>query len=85
MAARSTSTWLQLLLHLLVLRPLTRLVFGAGIEGREHLRGLSQFILVANHNSHLDLPLLFQLLPLRQIPRTHPMAAHEYFSRSRWI
>jgi 1-acyl-sn-glycerol-3-phosphate acyltransferase/thymidylate kinase len=85
MAARSTSTWLQLLLHLLVLRPLVRLVFGAGIEGREHLRGLSQFILVANHNSHLDLPLLFQLLPLRQIPRTHPMAAHEYFSRSRLL
>ncbi len=85
MAARSTSTSLQLLLHFLVLRPLTRLVFGAGIEGRAHLRGLTQFILVANHNSHLDLPLIFQLLPLRQIPRTHPMAAHEYFSRSRLL
>lgn len=85
MPARPTTAALQRLLHLLVLRPLARLVFGVGIEGRENLRDLPQFILVANHNSHLDLPLLFHLLPLRQVSRTHPMAAHEYFSRSRLL
>lgn len=81
--AGAGSRRIQLLLHLLVLRPLMKLVFGAGTEGRGRLRELDQFILVANHNSHLDLPLLFQLLPRDRIPDTHPLAAYEYFARSR--
>lgn len=76
---------LQPLLHVLLLRPLVKLLFGLGVEGRRHLRGLPQFIVVANHNSHLDMPVLFQLLPARQITRTHAVAAHEYFSRSRLV
>lgn len=74
---------LRVLIHLLVLRPIVKLLFGASVEGREHLEGVARFILVANHNSHLDALLLFHILPARQILRTHPVAAHEYFSRSR--
>jgi 1-acyl-sn-glycerol-3-phosphate acyltransferase len=73
----------QALIHLLVLRPFVKLVFGASAEGREHLRGLEQFIIVANHNSHLDVLLLFQLLSPRQLGRTRVVAAFEYFCRSR--
>ncbi|MFH1568346.1 MAG: 1-acyl-sn-glycerol-3-phosphate acyltransferase [Gemmatimonadota bacterium] len=71
------------LVHLLVLRPVLRLLFGVGVEGRAHLAGLERFILVANHNSHLDALLLFQALPWWQLRQTHPVAAYEYFSRSR--
>jgi 1-acyl-sn-glycerol-3-phosphate acyltransferase len=75
----------QRLLHLLLLRPVMKVVFGAESENRRALRRLDPCILVANHNSHLDLPLLFQLLPIRRIHRTHPLAAYEYFSRSRLL
>ena len=74
---------LPVLIHLLVLRPLVKLVFGVHVEGRENLMGLKQFILVANHNSHLDTLLLFHVLPVHQIRHTHPVAAYEYFSRSK--
>ena len=74
---------LRTLIHLLVLRPIVKLLFGASPEGRANVEGLGQFILVANHNSHLDILLLFQILPLREIQRTHPVAAYDYFSRSR--
>ncbi|MHC4233720.1 MAG: 1-acyl-sn-glycerol-3-phosphate acyltransferase [Planctomycetota bacterium] len=76
---------LRLLIHLLLLRPLLRLVFGINVAGRENLRGLDRFILVANHNSHLDTLLLYSVLPVRQILMTHPLAARDYFSRHRWL
>lgn len=58
-----------------------RLVFGVSADGRQHLDGLDRFILIANHNSHLDVFLLFQLLPSDQLLKTHPVAAYEYFCR----
>lgn len=72
---------LRTLIHLLVLRPLLRLLFGVSVEGRENLEGLGQFIVAANHNSHLDLPLLFGVLPVRAIAETRPVAARDYFER----
>ncbi|MDA0337664.1 MAG: 1-acyl-sn-glycerol-3-phosphate acyltransferase [bacterium] len=71
----------RILIHLLVLRPLLKLAFGVGAEGRENLSGLERFILVANHNSHLDVLLLLCLLTPRQLGRTHPVAAYEYFCK----
>ena len=73
------------LVHLLLLRPFLKLAFGVHVEGREHLAGLERFILVANHNSHLDVLLLSHILPVRHLRRTHPVAAYEYFSRSRTL
>jgi len=75
----------RLLVHLLALRPFLRVFFGLNIIGRENLAGLDRFILAANHNSHLDTPLLYAALPINQILRTHPVAAAEYFSRSRLV
>ncbi|MGD2069433.1 MAG: 1-acyl-sn-glycerol-3-phosphate acyltransferase [Gemmatimonadota bacterium] len=73
----------RVLVHVLLVRPFLQLAFGVHVEGREHLEGLDRFILVANHNSHLDVLLLFHILPVRHLRRTHPVAAYEYFSRSR--
>ena len=75
----------QRLLHLLVLRPVLRLVFGVHARGREHLAELDRFILVANHNSHLDTLLLYSILPARQLLRTHPVAARDHFARTPWL
>lgn len=77
--------WLssRLLVHLIVLRPVLWAIFGVNIKGRENLSGLGRFILVSNHNSHLDTLLLYAALPVSRILRTHPVAAREYFGRSR--
>ena len=80
---RSDLFSLPVLIHVLVIRPLLKLVFGVSVEGRENLAELERFVLVANHNSHLDVFLLFHILPLRQLRRTHPVAAYEYFARSK--
>jgi len=71
------------LVHLILFRPLLRLIFGVNLRGRENLRGLDRFIIVSNHNSHLDTMVLFATLPARQIARTHPVAAADYFRKSR--
>ncbi len=78
-------TALRLLIHLLLLRPFLRTVFGVSVVGKENLTGLDQFILAANHNSHLDTLLLYAILPVRQLLKTHPVAARDYFARHQWL
>ena len=76
---------LRVLIQILFVRPLLRLVFGVTITGKENLHDLDQFIIVANHNSHLDTFLLYSILPIGQISKTSPVAAREYFSKPRWL
>ncbi|MCK5065085.1 MAG: 1-acyl-sn-glycerol-3-phosphate acyltransferase [Candidatus Fermentibacteraceae bacterium] len=75
----------RLAAHILILRPLVRLYAGVDIDGRENIDQLQHYLIIANHNSHLDILLLYCLVPLRQITRTHPVAELRYFSRSRVI
>ncbi len=60
-----------------------KLFFGVNIAGRKNLTSLDQYIIIANHNSHLDTPLLFYTLPVKHILKTHPVAAEEYWSKSK--
>lgn len=71
----------RVLIHLLLLRPFLKLFFGVNVAGRKNLASLDQYIIIANHNSHLDILLLFYILPIQQILRTKPVAAEEYFSK----
>lgn len=73
--------FVRVLLHLAVLRPLVRLYCGVHVTGSAHLHDLQRFILIANHNSHLDVLLLYSLLSARDIARTHPVADELYFAR----
>ena len=72
---------LRVLIHIVLVRPILRLVFGITVTGIENLRGLDQFMVVANHNSHLDTLLLYSILPARHIERTSPVAARDYFAK----
>jgi 1-acyl-sn-glycerol-3-phosphate acyltransferase len=85
MNASVVSSMLRKVVHLFLLRPVLKLVFGVNIVGREHLDALDQCIIIANHNSHLDMLLLFHLLRSSKITMTHPVAEQVYFSRSRII
>jgi 1-acyl-sn-glycerol-3-phosphate acyltransferase len=71
----------RLLFHLLVLRPALKLFFGVNVEGRENFSGLEHYMVAANHNSHLDILLLYHILPAAHLLRTRPVAAGDYFSR----
>jgi 1-acyl-sn-glycerol-3-phosphate acyltransferase len=70
-------------LHIILLRPFMKLFCGVNVAGRENLEGLDQFIIIANHNSHLDVLLLYYVLPVGMICRTHPVADQPYFAKSR--
>lgn len=75
----------RILLHVLIIRPLLHLLFGVNVVGRENLDGIDKCIIVANHNSHLDIFLLYMILPPGKIARTHPVAASDYFRRYPWL
>ncbi|MFC1512045.1 1-acyl-sn-glycerol-3-phosphate acyltransferase [Candidatus Latescibacterota bacterium] len=72
---------LRILIHILFLRPLLKLFSGVTVIGKENLVQLDRYIIIANHNSHLDIFVLFGLIPIRDICRTHTVAAQEYFSK----
>ncbi len=72
-------------IHIFFLRPFLKLFSGVTVIGKEHLLNLDQYIIIANHNSHLDIFVLFGLIPIRDLCRTHAVAAKGYFSRSRLL
>jgi 1-acyl-sn-glycerol-3-phosphate acyltransferase len=64
-------------------KPIIQFIFGLNVIGKENINHLSQFILISNHNSHLDVLILLSALPCNQIHKSHPVAAHEYFSKNK--
>jgi len=85
MSAPSRISRTAVALHLILLRPFMKVFCGINVTGLENLEGLDQAIIIANHNSHLDVLLLYYLLPASMICRTHPVADQPYFSRSGWL
>jgi long-chain acyl-CoA synthetase len=60
--------------------PLARAFAWARIEGREHLRALDgPVIFAANHQSHMDVPVILAALPGRIRARVAPAMAKEFF------
>jgi long-chain acyl-CoA synthetase len=60
--------------------PLARVFAWMRVEGREHLQGLEgPVIFAANHQSHMDTPVLMAALPGRWRYRVAPAMAKEFF------
>ncbi len=60
--------------------PLARAFAWATVEGREHLREIDgPVIFAANHQSHMDVPVILAALPGRIRARVSPMMAKEFF------
>jgi 1-acyl-sn-glycerol-3-phosphate acyltransferase len=70
----------------LILRPTMDFYTARRATGREQLAGVrSPVILVANHSSHMDTPVILSALPRRLRQRTAVAAAADYFYRNRVV
>ena len=63
-------------------RNFLRIFIGLKYYNNESLRDKKQFILIANHNSHMDTMALMSAIPSRYIHRVHPIAARDFFGGS---
>ncbi|AZN36426.1 lysophospholipid acyltransferase family protein [Iodobacter ciconiae] len=75
--------FLRILFVLLLARPLVRLWFGVTVRHQERLPLKGPAIVLANHNSHLDILALYSLFPLTLISNVQPAAAADYFLKNR--
>lgn len=81
-AASRGASLLRVAAAALLLRPFCRWVVGVDVRGAENLPAEDPFLLVANHDSHLDTLVLLSLFPFRRLARIRPVAAADYWLSS---
>jgi 1-acyl-sn-glycerol-3-phosphate acyltransferase len=67
------------------LMPLFLKLIGVKITPKKPLQPNAQYIIVANHNSHIDTMALMSSIPVKDLNRTHPVAAATYFGKNSWL
>lgn len=77
------NTFLRTLFTLCIVWPVIWLWLGLRIRHRDRLPQQGPAIVVANHNSHMDVFALLSLFALRRQGSIHPVAAADYFLRNK--
>ena len=67
-----------------IMRYLLRYIVGVRMDDTDFLQDEDQFIIVANHNSHLDTMSILSSLPRSIIHKVKPVAAVDHFGRTKW-
>ena len=65
------------------MKNLLSLFFGMKYCDTKKLKEVDHFIIVSNHNSHLDTMTILSSLPASVLPHVHPVAAGDYFNKYR--
>ena len=68
----------------IVLRFVLRVIIGIHPKNKPNWPKKGPFIIVANHNSHMDTMAIMSMVPIHLIGSTHPVAAADYFGKSAW-
>lgn len=76
---------LRWIFTLCIAYPVVWIWLGVRVSGRKKLPVEGPAIIVANHNSHLDVLTLFTLFPLSTLINVQPVAAADYFLRNKAI
>lgn len=79
---------LKSLFFTLIVKPIIILITGISIKNPQNLPKSGQFIIIANHNSHLDIMAIMSLFDSTMIQKVRPVAASDYFFKNRilkWI
>ncbi len=59
-----------------------KIFIGLKYINEKTLKNKKQFILIANHNSHMDTMAIMSAIPSRYIHKVHPIAARDFFGGS---
>ena len=60
-----------------------KIIIGVKFDNANFLKSEKQFIIVANHNSHLDTMTILASLPSKIIDKVKPVAAADHFGKTR--
>lgn len=71
------------LIYSVILKFYLKLIIGVNFSDTGFLKNEKSFILVANHNSHLDTIALLASLPSELIGRVKPVAGKDYFGKTK--
>ena len=73
-----------IIIYTIFWRNFLKIIIGLKYYNQKILREKKQFILIANHNSHMDTMAIMSSMPFRYIHRVHPIAAEDFFGGSRF-
>lgn len=71
-----------ILVHSILWRRIFKFFIGLSFYNRDVLRSKKQYILIANHNSHLDSMAIMSAIPMNNVHRVHPIAAEDFFGKN---
>ncbi len=72
-----------IVIYSFIIRWFLKFIIGVKFEKANFLKSEEQFIIVANHNSHLDTMTILSSLPSKIIDKVKPVAAADHFSKTR--
>lgn len=76
--------WVLIISYKYLIKYFLRLFVGVKFFNNKCLQKETQFILVANHNSHLDTMSILSAMPHSIIDKVKPVAAQDHFGKTKW-